>query len=213
MPVDFSLPVDELISIGVSLFCGLVLGLEREYRNKSTGLRTIILICLGSTVFTIVSSHGTGSDDRIGANIITGIGFIGAGVIFKDKMGVLGLTTAAVIWVAAAIGMTAGFGAHSTAMTVTCVTMMILLFFGKLENWVNSLPQNLSLTVTFKDASPQRLDQLERMISGCGLKSRIIGISKTEDGAAIGINLRGRAEAIGTLQKKLLDMEEVKAFY
>jgi putative Mg2+ transporter-C (MgtC) family protein len=213
MPIDFSLPIDELISIAVSLFCGAVIGLEREYRNKSTGLRTIILICLGSTVFTIVSHHGSGSDDRIGANIITGIGFIGAGVIFKDKMGVLGLTTAAVIWVAAAIGMTAGFGAHSTALTVTGVTMLILLFFGKLEGWVNSLPQNLGLTITFHDASPQRLEQLQDTIRSCRLRGKQIGLSKSDNCVAVSVQIRGRAEDISRLQTSLLQMEDVKGFY
>lgn len=213
MPVDFRLPLDELISIAVSLFCGAILGLEREYRNKSTGLRTIILICLGSTVFTIISHHGQGTDDRISANIITGIGFIGAGVIFKDKMGVLGLTTAAVIWVAAAIGMTAGTGAHSTAMTVTGVAMIILLFFGKLEEWVNRLPQNLSLTITFHDASPQRLEQLEQSIRSCRLESKQLGVTKSDDCVAVGVQLKGRAEDISLLQMRLLEMEDVKGFY
>lgn len=213
MPVDFSLPIDELISIAVSLFCGAALGLEREYRNKSTGLRTIILICLGSTVFTIVSHHGEGTDDRIAANIITGIGFIGAGVIFKDKMGVLGLTTAAVIWVSAAIGMTAGSGAHSTAMMVTGITMLILLFFGKLESWVNSLPQNLSLTIVFKDASPRRLKELQEAITGCRLTGTQVGVTKSDDSVAVGVQIRGRAEDIRRLQMQLLEQEDVKGFY
>ena len=93
------LPDDnDLIAIGVSLLAGSLVGIEREYKNKSAGFRTIVLICLGATAFTIVSRFGVGSDDRIAANIITGIGFIGAGVIFKDKFSVMGLTTAAVIW-------------------------------------------------------------------------------------------------------------------
>jgi len=70
----------------VSVLCGGVIGFEGEYRNKSACLRTIILISLGSTIFTIVSRYGSGSDDRISANIITGIGFIGAGAIFKDRI-------------------------------------------------------------------------------------------------------------------------------
>ena len=103
--MQFLLEQGDLISIAVSILCGSIIGFEREYSNKSAGFRTLILICLGSTIFTIVSKHGSGSDDRIAANIITGIGFIGAGVIFKDKLSVLGLTTAAVIWTTAGIGM------------------------------------------------------------------------------------------------------------
>src|SRR5690606_34272877 len=100
---------EDVQTILVSIMCGCILGMEREYQNKSAGLRTIILICLGSTIFTMISRGiGVESDDRIAANIITGIGFIGAGVIFKENFNVKGLTTAAVIWISAAIGMLIG---------------------------------------------------------------------------------------------------------
>src|SRR6186997_114480 len=125
--MDFGIELRDLLSIITSIICGGLIGFEREYKNKSTGFRTILLITLGSTIFTIVSRHGSGNDDRIAANIITGIGFIGAGVIFKDKMSVLGLTTAAVIWTAAAIGMTAGIGYYSLAIVITVITLIILI--------------------------------------------------------------------------------------
>src|SRR6266480_3904090 len=94
----------ELLKLFVSLIIGGVIGAEREYHSKSAGFRTIILITLGSTVFTLLSYKLGGADDawRITANIITGIGFLGAGVIFKDENRVGGLTTATIIWVAAA---------------------------------------------------------------------------------------------------------------
>ena len=76
---------NDLTTMLVSVLCGGLLGIEREYLNKSAGLRTIVLICLGSTIFTMVSQRVGGSEDRIAANIITGIGFIGAGVIFKEN--------------------------------------------------------------------------------------------------------------------------------
>jgi len=213
MPIDFALPIDELVSIGISIFCGALLGLEREYRNKSTGLRTIMLICLGSTVFSLVSHHGANTDDRIAANIITGIGFIGAGVIFKDKMGVLGLTTAAVIWVAAAIGMTAGFGAHSLSLLITAMTLGVLLFFGQLEQWVNTLPQNLQLTVTIAATSPARLLALEADIRSHRLKVKRLGITKSEGSIHVALQLRGRAGDIARLQQHLLELEDVSDFY
>src|SRR5688572_18351765 len=129
----------DLNSILVSILCGSILGFEREYFNKSAGFRTIILICLGSTMFTLISRYSTGSDDRIAANIITGIGFIGAGVIFKDKLTVLGLTTAAVIWTAAGIGMAAGIGEHMLAFLVTIFTLAVLSIFGKAEFVIDRL--------------------------------------------------------------------------
>ncbi len=213
MPADFALPSGELVSMGVSLFCGALIGLEREYRNKSTGLRTILLICLGSTVFTLISQHGQGTDDRISANIITGIGFIGAGVIFKDKIGVLGLTTASVIWVSAAIGMTAGAGAHSLALIVTAIVMLVLLFFGKLEQWVNTLPQNLQLTVTLNESSAHCLERLDAQLRQFHLKSKRLGISKGDGGVIVSVQVRGRAQDIAALQQHLLELDYVLSFY
>ena len=109
----------DLTKILVAILCGGILGFEREYQNKSAGFRTIILITLGATIFTIISQRIGGSDDRIAANIITGIGFIGAGVIFKGSLDVKGLTTAAVIWIAAAIGMSIGIGEYLLAVLLS----------------------------------------------------------------------------------------------
>ena len=87
---------------------GTVIGAEREYRNKTAGFRTMILLCTGSALITVVSGHITGDStglSRVTANIITGIGFLGAGAIFKDGNEINGLTTAATIWITAALGM------------------------------------------------------------------------------------------------------------
>ena len=102
--------LDELTKIGLSLLLGSLLGLEREYQNKPAGFRTIALICVGATLFTILSYRlgNSVSVDRVAANIITGIGFIGAGVIFKNNNTVYGLTTASTIWLAAGLGMAVG---------------------------------------------------------------------------------------------------------
>ncbi|MBC7916048.1 MAG: MgtC/SapB family protein, partial [Pyrinomonadaceae bacterium] len=112
--LEFDLVYADLVKVGLAVICGSIIGFEREYKNKSAGLRTMILIFLGSTIFTMVSQKaGVTSDDRIAANIITGIGFIGAGVIFKDGLSVKGLTTASVIWVVASIGMLIGIGNYN----------------------------------------------------------------------------------------------------
>ena len=199
--------------MGISLLCGFVIGLEREYRNKSTGLRTVILICLGSTAFTIVSHHGNGTDDRIAANIITGIGFIGAGVIFKDKVGVLGLTTAAVIWVTAAIGMTAGNGEYSLALLLTAIVMVVLLFLGRLEAWVNTLPQKLLLTVTLTGSSQAQIKALEETVTAHNLSGKRQSITKEEGNVTVAIEIRGRARDITNLKQHLLEREGIQGFY
>lgn len=119
-----------------TLLCGLI-GAEREFRSKQAGLKTMIMIGLGSTLFTILSIKiGLSSHDRIASNIVTGIGFLGAGVIFKEDNQVKGLTTACVIWIVAAIGMAIGSGYYEQAIGVTLVVLLALFTFPFLEDMV-----------------------------------------------------------------------------
>ncbi|MET4082468.1 putative Mg2+ transporter-C (MgtC) family protein [Pedobacter sp. UYP30] len=118
------------------LLCGLI-GAEREYHSKSAGLKTMIMIGLGATLFTILSVKiGLNSHDRIASNIVTGIGFLGAGVIFKEDNKVNGLTTACVIWIVAAIGMAIGAGFFQQAFGVTVVVLLALFIFPFVENLI-----------------------------------------------------------------------------
>ncbi len=116
---------------------GAVLGLEREVRQKSAGLRTNILIAVGSAVFTVMSIEmaiGANADPaRIAAQIVTGIGFLGAGAIMRTRSGVQGLTTAATVWVNAAVGVAAGGGRYHLALIATAVTMAVLLVLAPME--------------------------------------------------------------------------------
>lgn len=119
-----------------TLLCGLI-GAEREFRSKQAGLKTMIMIGLGATLFTILSIKiGLSSHDRIASNIVTGIGFLGAGVIFKEDNQVKGLTTACVIWIVAAIGMAIGAGYFEQAIGVTLVVLLALFTFPFLEEMV-----------------------------------------------------------------------------
>jgi putative Mg2+ transporter-C (MgtC) family protein len=113
---------------------GACIGYQRERAHKPAGLRTHALISLGSALFTVVSVFGFGSQgvdaSRIAAGVVTGVGFIGAGVIFRGMRGdmVMGLTTAASIWVSAAVGLAAGAGMYIVAPVVTILTVLILFF-------------------------------------------------------------------------------------
>jgi putative Mg2+ transporter-C (MgtC) family protein len=113
------------------------IGLEREYHQKPAGLRTNMLIGIGSALFTILSlsfaQGGQGTTDRVAAQIATGIGFLGAGAILHSQHSVHGLTTAATIWVNAAIGMAVGAGAHALAIAATVVTLVILAVLPPIE--------------------------------------------------------------------------------
>lgn len=121
----------------LSAFLGGVLGFEREWRQKSAGLRTNILIAMGSALFTVMSidvSTGSGGDStRIASGIVTGIGFIGAGAIMRTGAGIKGLTTAAMIWVNAAIGVAVGGGEYRVATIATIVALVVLVLLDPVE--------------------------------------------------------------------------------
>ena len=117
---------------------GAVIGLEREYRRKPAGLRTNILIALGSAMFTIISiqlGHGGGTPDRIAAQVVTGMGFLGGGAILRSGNSVHGMTTAATIWVNAAIGMAAGAGEYALAAVVAVITLVVLAVLPPIETY------------------------------------------------------------------------------
>ena len=115
---------EQFIQIFAALIAGSILGLEREYHNKPAGFRTMILICVSSCLFSILSVSLGG--DRIASNIVTGIGFIGAGVVFKEGVNVRGITSAAIIWMAAAIGMSIGLKHYALAALVSIYTPPML---------------------------------------------------------------------------------------
>jgi len=118
---------NELLLIFFSVILGLFIGAEREYRNKSAGLRTFILVCFGACLFTILSIKiGIYDRDRIAANIITGIGFLGAGVIFKGDSKIDGITTATTIWATASIGMAIGSGFVYLSILGTVLVLLVL---------------------------------------------------------------------------------------
>ncbi|TLN21736.1 MgtC/SapB family protein [bacterium] len=137
--VGLTVPQDaaEIVArLSVSAIAGAVIGLERYVHGRSAGLRTHVLVCAGSAMFTIFSllaplydSAGVPNSDpgRIAAQIVTGIGFLGAGVIIKQGATVRGLTTAACLWVAASIGMAAGGGLYLVSAFVTALTVLTLI--------------------------------------------------------------------------------------
>jgi putative Mg2+ transporter-C (MgtC) family protein len=131
--------IDYVVRVMAALLLGGLIGLERELGDKPAGFRTIILICVGACVFTILSEAVGGPDwntTRIAAQVVTGIGFLGGGVILRDRAGVKGLTTAATIWAVAAIGMGAGFGEFSLAVFGTVVILVALLVLDAVEHWI-----------------------------------------------------------------------------
>jgi putative Mg2+ transporter-C (MgtC) family protein len=117
---------------------GAAVGWEREWRHKASGLRTNILICMGAALFTMLSSvlagDSTSNKGQVAANIVQGIGFLGAGLILHSRARVLGLTSAATVWVVAAIGMACGAGLYLEAAIATVIVYSALRFIGLLES-------------------------------------------------------------------------------
>jgi len=128
--------LDVFLRLALAAGLGGAIGLEREYRQKPAGLRTNMLIALGSALFAILSVEegaGAGSPDRIAAQVVTGIGFLGAGAILRSGQNVHGLTTAATIWVNSAIGMAAGLGAYGVAAGGATLTLVVLALLPLME--------------------------------------------------------------------------------
>lgn len=166
------------------LLCGLI-GAEREFRGKQAGLKTLIMMGLGATLFTILSVKiGNGSMDRIASNIVTGIGFLGAGVIFKEADQVKGLTTASVIWIVAAIGMAVGGGYYEQAIGVTFIVLISLIVFPFVENMVvlRYTKRTYKIVKIFENES---LDKYEDYIKVSKLKF-IRGKQQLKDGKISG---------------------------
>jgi putative Mg2+ transporter-C (MgtC) family protein len=145
---------DDIYNLLLAAVLSAVLGVEREWKGKSAGFRTLMLVSVGAALFTEISVHmallkNISDPTRIASNIVTGIGFIGAGLIFKDEMNVQGLTTASTIWMAAAVGMAAGSGNYGLAVGSTAIAWVILLLFEYLEHALQRFRETRKYRVTF----------------------------------------------------------------
>ncbi|HKC67078.1 MAG TPA: MgtC/SapB family protein [Bacteroidia bacterium] len=140
---------EDITKLIISLIAGSIIGAEREYNNKNAGFRTVILVTLGATLFTILSGLLTqGKDFHVAGNVVVGIGFLGAGAIFKEGNTVKGITTAATIWVSAAIGMAIGIGEFSIAIASVFIVMLVLLGFIWLQSFIDQFNREKTYKIT-----------------------------------------------------------------
>lgn len=169
---------DLLLQLLLVVLVGGIIGAEREYRSKSAGFRTMILICLGSYLFTTFSKYMSDvNPERIASNIVTGIGFLGAGVIFKSDNRINGITTAATIWAVAALGMGIADGTYVVVLFSTVVIMMSLLLLTRLENFIDRVNQShvYRIVSVYKD---DLLKEYEMLFEECNLKYKRIKRTK-----------------------------------
>ena len=149
--MDIAMNYEFGLRILISLLVGSAIGFEREYSSKAAGLRTMIMICLGSTILTLVSLvMEENSKDRIASAIVSGVGFLGAGVIFKDGLTVRGLTTASTIWISAALGMAIGAGEYFLALTGSVAVLIVLVVLDKIQMLIERIHQVRSYTISTK---------------------------------------------------------------
>lgn len=145
-----------------AVLSGLI-GFEREFHGRAAGFRTHILLCVGSTLVMLTSMHifdayaGKAAVDpaRIAAGVITGIGFLGAGTIMHSRSAIRGLTTAASLWVVAGIGLAVGSGLYLAAIVTAVLTVVTLMFFGRLEHTMIRKDWYRTLAVETKEGSEQ----------------------------------------------------------
>ena len=199
----------DLIKVGLAVLCGGILGLERQYKNKTAGFRTIILICLGSAIFTMVAQH---AGQVANLNIVTGVGFIGAGVIFKDNIEVTGLTTAAVIWASAAIGMSVGSGNYAVAFISTLVVLTVLILLGLLERYIAKVHHDKLLVIEFANDEFSNLEMVRKLITEHHLTFNTVQVSKTNGCLRTAIWVTGHRSNLYQLDETLLKMPVIKSF-
>ena len=208
-PLQFDIANHDLVKIALAVLCGGLLGLERQYKNKTAGFRTIILICLGSAIFTMIAQR---SGQVANINIVTGVGFIGAGVIFKDSISVSGLTTAAVIWISAAIGMAVGSGNYMLSIISTVLTLTVLLMFNLLERYIDKVHRDKLFVIVFNSNELADMHAVEEIIKFYDLKSRPVQITKKDGCLQAAVLVTGHRNNIFRLDEKLMGMPQIKSF-
>jgi putative Mg2+ transporter-C (MgtC) family protein len=172
----------------LAAFLGGVVGFERELRHKPSGLRTNMLICLGAALFTVISSQMAstygGDHTRIAAQIITGIGFIGAGVVIRDRGAILGITSAATIFVIASVGMACGAGMPVTAIFTTLLLLSTLVVLGFAEDRLGLHARFMTFRVTAPE-TPNMIQRVHEIIGDLGIETKSWQSRKTEEGLAV----------------------------
>lgn len=191
------------IKIGVALICGFLLGMEREMKEKPAGLRTLILITVGSTVFMIVSDLiavvTEGPDNitrvdtsRVASQVVTGIGFLGAGAIIQSRGSIRGLTTAAAIWVASGVGLVIGVGFPLMAVAITLIVLLVLVLLNPIGNWFSRRGHSQSLDLVIPNDSLV-LRRLQNILAGSAVREEDIHISdRNEDALTVSFLYRAK---------------------
>lgn len=207
------LRLDLALKLGTSVLLGGAIGLERQIAGKPAGLRTNILICLGSALMMDLSINLTGADGRVGdparlaAQVVTGIGFLGAGTIMQSKGTISGLTSAATIWTVAAIGLTIGAGFFVEGLGAGLMVLVVLLVLGNLEHKLVRTRRTMPMTV--RAAPNTDFGPLEQLMHEEGIKViERMHYDHSRD-RVFELRLRGPAPQFEVAREALLAREDV----
>ncbi|MES2680187.1 MAG: MgtC/SapB family protein [Bacteroidota bacterium] len=214
MHFDYDFIYDNSIKLLVSLVLGALIGAEREYKGRNIGFRTIILITLGSTLFTILSFILGGDNDpsRIASNIVTGVGFLGAGAIFRDGASVRGVTTASIIWISAAIGMACGIAQYEFAILVTGTVLLVLLGFAGVQKFIDRYNQELVYRITIPNDLEFK-EGLEKIFKELKLRAVWISHTKVNEELVMEYEISGSQTNHNKLIRHLTLSNEVRNFH
>lgn len=210
-----SLRLDLLLKLIVAVVLGGVIGIERERSGKPAGLRTNILICLGSAILMDLSmrvgvlSNGArvGDPGRIAAQVVSGIGFLGAGTILQARGVVVGLTTAATVWVVAAIGLTVGAGNFVEAIGATLLVAIVLMGLGRVEQWLHSVGRTVNATLRMQPGAS--LDDLWQVFESYGITVQSKRTFDHTTDRTFELKLRGSAKLFDVVAGELMRHPEV----
>ena len=183
-----------MLQLGLATLLGGAIGLERELGGKPAGLRTNILICLGSVLYTHISiammGGNTADPTRVAGQIVTGVGFIGAGTILHARGAIVGLTSAATIWVVAAIGVALGSGYYLEGVGTTVIVLAVLAGLGRIEKLIERQSMRRTITVHARQG-PTVLEDLESLVRRAGLE--VTGVASRQENVdlVIDFDIRG----------------------
>ena len=205
---------DNIIKLGMAVLVGGLIGAEREYQDKAAGFRTIILITLGSALFTIFSlSIDPGfTQTRIAANIVTGIGFLGAGAIIREHGKIGGLTTAATIWLSAALGMEIGAGALEFVLVSTGVVLIVLFIFPLVERRIDRIREARTYKVVIESGNAKGIETIQQALEACSLNAIESHQRKTESAITSTLLVVGSPKNQKKFVEMLMKDKSVKEF-
>ena len=211
--------LDLAVKLLISVLCGGAIGFERQVAGKPAGLRTNILICLGAALVMDLSMNlgvtlggaRVGDPGHIAAQVVTGIGFIGAGTIMQSRGTITGLTSAATLWVVAMIGLASGAGFYVEALGTTALVMLVLMGLGRIEHQLLRAHRSISASVRVKKTVS--LEDISQLLIAEGIDLVDSSTYDHTNDRVFEVRLRGPARQFDVLRSALLSRDDVLGVY